>query len=433
MSTPLNCVTIVAHDLGQQLGCYGHPDARTPNVDRLAAEGRLFSNSFCTAPQCSPSRASLWTGRYPHATGVVGLTHGGFANDLNGGEKHLAQVLCEAGYTTHLAHIQHCASSPQRCGFQHHRPGGHAPQTAKAAVEVIEGWRSADGPLMLQVGFFEPHRPFPHDDTDVPSPADMVVPGYLPDLPVVREDLALMAASAASMDAGVGRILDALDRRGLTDSTVVLFVADHGIPFPHAKMTLYDPGLQVATLLRVPGLPGGRRHEQMVSNVDVLPTLLELLGLEAPAGVQGRSFRNLLVGDAYRARNEVFGEMTYHTYYDPMRCIRTDRWKLIANFEHSPYQMGSPDYHNNAHGYYEVAVASRERIAAWCHPPFELYDLAADPWEQQSIADAPEHQATRDDLARRLRRWMAQTGDPLLYGPVAQGAYRQRMAAFRAL
>jgi len=428
---PLNLIVVISHDLGQHMGCYGAPDVRTPHFDAFAASGHRFANHFCTAPQCSPSRAALWTGRHPHANGVVGLAHSGFANDLHPDERHLAQLLAQAGYDTHLFGGQHVSPRPRRCGFQHIHGKTSCTDVAPDVVEFLETRATGgDGPLFLEAAFFEPHRPFLHKDVEPLDPASLTVLPYLPDIPEVRRDLAELEASCSSADRAFGRIVEAVDRCGLADDTVVVYTVDHGIAFPHAKMTLYDPGIETALLLRIPGIGGGKVHEQLVSNVDVAPTLLELLGIDVPTNMQGRSFRGLLAGGDYQPRDAVFAEKTYHTYYDPMRCIRTERWKLIANFEFAPYQETSPDYDNNARCYVEVAKALAVARPQLYHPPYELYDLAADPWEQTSLADDPAHAATRDALIRRLRQWMRDTADPLLDGPMAQGCYRGRMAAF---
>jgi arylsulfatase A-like enzyme len=428
----MNVVVVICHDLGQELGCYGRSWIRSPRIDEFAASNLLFRRNFCPAPQCSPSRAAMWTGRFPHANGVVGLTHAGFANDLNSDEKHFAQYLAEAGYDTRLVHIQHAAQSWQRCGFQEHLGGGKAPECADAAVAFLESRRDNDTPFLLQVGLLEPHRPFPHVDTE-PLPHDqVVVPDWLPDIPDVREDLADMEASIASADNAFGRIVDAIDRAGLAENTIVIFTVDHGTPFPHAKMTLKDAGLETALIMRVPGVSGPGIYDEMISNVDMTPTLLDLLGIPGREDMHGRSFRPLMNGGDYRPNEAIFAEKTYHTYYDPMRAIRTERWKLIASFTHTPVIQMSADFENNAKSYPEIAMAlpAADRGS---RQPLELYDLHADPHEQQNLADSPEHQATRDELARRLRQWMADTGDPLLNGPVADGSYHRRMTAFKAL
>jgi N-sulfoglucosamine sulfohydrolase len=429
----MNVVVVICHDLGRHMGCYGVQEARTPNLDRFAAKGIRFSNHFCCAPQCSPSRAALWTGRYPHVNGVVGLSHSGFKNEFHDSERHLAQILDEAGYETHLFGLQHVSAMPERCGFKEVHGLAPCGQVADNVGRFLEERKGRGPPLYVQVGFFEAHRPFLHVDVERLDPAQVTVPPYLPDIPEVREDLADLEASISSADKAFGKIVEALDRSGMEDSTIVIFTVDHGIPFTRAKMTLYDPGITTALLMQIPGVEGGKVCDELVSNVDVLPTLLDLLGLEMPENVQGRSFQLLIMGEGYEGNEAIFAEKTYHTYYDPMRCMRTERWKLIANFEFAPWQDTSPDYDDNAKSYVEAAKALAVPYDRQYHPPFELYDLEDDPWEQRDLADSPYHQEIRDELIRRLRQWMRDTGDPLLQGPMAQGAYRKRMAEFQRI
>jgi N-sulfoglucosamine sulfohydrolase len=221
------------------------------------------------------------------------------------------------------------------------------------------------------------------------------------------------------MDAGVGRILAALDKLGLTESTCVVFVTDHGAAMPRAKCTLYDPGIEVALLWRWPakGLDGGRVVSQLVSNVDVTPTLLAGLDLPLPAGVEGRSLWPLLQGSADRVRDEVFAEKTFHTYYEPMRAIRTNRYKLIVNFEISTRVDVPSDIRQSP--IYPLMQAEFDAVRA----PIEVYDVLADRWERRNLAGSAELAPVEADLRARLLAWMRATKDPLLDGPVASPYY----------
>lgn len=430
-SGKLNIVVVICHDLGRHLGCYGMEEVRSPNIDRFAAPGIRFENSFCTAPQCSPSRGALWTGRFSHANGLVGLAHGGFANELNPDERHFAQMLREAGYETRLFGVQHESKTPSRLGYDHVHTEWSCGDLAGAFEKTLADREESAAPLFAQIGFFEPHRPFPHDDVEALPLDRLTVPPYMPDIPEVREDLADMEASIASMDLAFGRILAAIESSAISDNTLILFTADHGIAFTHAKTTLYDPGLEVPLILSAPGVDGGVIRPEMISNVDVLPTLLDVLGMPKPDNLQGRSFFPLLHGGAYTPNQNIFAEKTYHTYYDPMRAVRSSRWKLIANFEFAPWQEMSPDFDCNTKGYVAVSRALNLPYKLQYHPPLELYDLEVDPCEQNNLADSPGHREIRNELARGLRQWMRDTGDPLLDGPMAQGAYRERMNSFK--
>lgn len=429
----LNIVTVICHDLGRHLGCYGRKDVRSPHIDAFAASGLRFANSFCTAPQCSPSRAALWTGRFAHANGVVGLAGMGFGNDLHPGEKHLAQILAEAGYETRLFGIQHESPRAERCGYQHVHPLKPCGELAQDFSDFLSQRQNSNQPLFAQIGFVEPHRPFPREGVELLRPEEMDIPPYLPDIPEVREDLAAMEASIASADLAFGRILESIRASEMADNTLVVFTADHGIPFPRAKMSLYDPGLEVPLIFSGPGIPQGTVQDELTSNVDVLPTLLELCGLPVPANLHGRSLAALIENKPHVPNEMIFAEKTYHTYYDPMRSVRTKRWKLIANFEFAPSLETAPDYHNNGKGYVEVSKAWNLPWHLQYHPPFELYDLEKDPWEQQNLADDPKFREIRDGLISSLRKWMEDTRDPLLDGPIAQGVFLQRMAEFKRI
>ena len=422
----MNLVTIISHDLGRTLGCYGVEGVRSPNIDALAADALQIDNAFCVAPQCSPSRAAMWTGRYPHANGVVGLCHGDFRNDLHADEIHLAQILKAEGYTTWLHGDQHETRDPARLGFDYIDNPFSADPTADGFVKQMEAY---DGkkPFFAEICFFEPHRPFPtSDDIEIRAEGTMPLPAYLPDLPVLREDFAAFEASIATLDRAVGRVFDAIKAAGAWDDTLIVFTADHGIPFPQAKMTLYDAGLEVPLIVRIPGGTSGERSPAVFTNIDFTPTILELMGLSHPGEkpCHGVPRAAVLRGEDRIGAPEVFGEKTYHTYYDPMRCIRADGWKLIANFERAPIQECSPDFDNNAHGYPETIEALG---LGNYHPPFELFDLKTDPQEQINLAENPAHTKKLHDLKKRLLNWMRESEDPLLDGPIPSAAYQDRL------
>jgi N-sulfoglucosamine sulfohydrolase len=444
-----NIVLIHCHDLGTYLNCYGAPTVRSPHLDALAADGVLFERSYCTAPQCSPSRASLFTGRYPHNNGVMGLTHAEFAWDFNPGEKHLATCLGEAGYQTICVGATHEGrQGPAAYGYQEVIRARWGNAVADAATERLAelAENPPDAPFYLYAGFMEPHRlpsgkggELPGDHTFLHPEADygpdtelgVDVPGFLKDTPGTREELAELQAMIHWVDGQIGRILDAVRQSSLNDNTLVVFTTDHGYAMPRAKCSLYDPGIAIALMMRLPsreGWHGGRRVGPMISNIDVMPTLLDLLGLPVPDGVQGVSFRPLL--DAENdivPRETFFGELTYHDYYDPKRCIRTDRYKLIANFSTAPFFMDPSQMWRP-----RSDTVVPENHAASYHSYIEFYDLEKDPWELENLADAEDVADIRTDLMGRLYEHMVDTSDPILQGAVACPQHHTTQAMLEA-
>jgi N-sulfoglucosamine sulfohydrolase len=396
----------------------------SPALDRLAATGVRFARSFCTAPQCSPSRAALHTGRYPHSTGVLGLAHAPFGWRLDARERHTARILLDAGYSTTLVGMQHLVErdAASELGYEHVAPVMPADDEAEVATSLLRAIRR---PFYLEVGFEEPHRPYDFGGATPDTSLGVTVPGYLPDTPGTRADVAAFQGAIRQMDRGVGRILAALDDLGLAESTVVVFATDHGAAMPRAKCTLYDPGIEVALLLRVPGL-APRVVPDLVSNVDVTPTLLDALGLASPENLEGRSLWPLLRDQAYTPRVEVFAEKTFHTAYEPMRAIRTARHKLIVNFEVGlrfdvPGDiLPSPSF------------PSMVPAMLGTRPHLELYDLDADRWEQHNLADSATHAELLLDLRGRLRQWMEATNDPLLSGPASSPYWRAAVETLRS-
>ena len=423
---PPHVLLITCHDLGRHLGCYGVDSVQTPNLDALAASGVRFTRAFCTSPGCSPSRATLATGRYPHSNGVMGLAHEPFGWGLAPGERHVAALLHERGYETHLFGLQHVTVGPsEQLGFDRVYGRGTGRDVAGQVAAFLDGNAPAR-PLYLEVNLEEPHRPFDQGGVAPDTARGLRVPPYLPDTPATREDVAGLQGAIREADAAVGRILAALERAGLAGATLVTFTTDHGLALPRAKGTLYDPGIETALLLRWPGIgPAAGRGsavvDGLVSHVDFLPTLLEALGMPPPGNLQGRSYLPLLRGGG-AGRDAIYAEKTYHSYYDPMRAVRTARHKLIRNFE-TAFAVEVPGDVQQG-GAFRSDVA---RYVATTHPALELYDLETDPLEERNLAGQPATAALQRELDARLWAWMAETGDPLLAGPVASPSYRRAL------
>jgi len=441
MNRRKNILLIVAHDLGQHISPYGVKTVRTPNLDRMANEGVLYENNFCTSPGCSPSRAAIFTGRYPHSNGVMGLTHADFMWHLNEGEKHLAQTLGEHGYRTALLGNWHENNRIDNVGYQQtvvrtengfaldsdvNRNETHpnALDLAERADFYLAQQKTAEEPFFLYAGIFEPHRPFDFKGCRPDDTNGVWIPPYIPQKndaqkEAARKEFAEVQGCIRRMDEAVGQILDSIEKHGLKDDTLVLLTADHGLAMPRAKCTLYDPGIETPLMLWGAGIPENVRHTSLISNVDYFPTLMDYCGLPVSAKVQGRSFWPQLAGGGYTEQPAVFAEKTYHRDYDPIRCIRTEKYKFIINFElnmacDAPSDVQQGDIY-------------RATVKEWCglRPRFELYDLEADPWEQTNLAGDPSGAEVRADLQQQLIDWMKETGDPLLQGPVRSIYYEE--------
>ncbi len=435
---PFNLVLLHCHDLGQYLNCYGIPTVQTPNLDAFAAEGVLFENYFCTAPSCSPSRASLFTGRYPHSNGVMGLCHGDFAWDLNLDERHLAEILAAAGYSTAAVGVIHeTCSGPARCGYQRYVNKQLAADMADAALELLEEFAASDQPFFLYAGSVEPHRlkdkrledrpgdaSYPGNHLEPDSELGVYVPPYLEDTEGARKELAGLQGAVKHVDAQFGRIWAAIKRLGLETNTLVVFTTDHGVAMPRAKCSLYEPGLKITHLMKFAprGWAGGKRYTELLQNVDFVPTILDLLDLEIPANLHGRSFAPLLDGGDYTPRKHLFAEMTYHDYYDPRRSVRTEDYKLIVNFTTAPAFM---DPSQRWRPLSDPVVPENHAMAY--HPHVELYDLRKDPWEREDVAHLPEYAEVKRELLAALLENMRLTQDPLLAGAVTSPHHRRAL------
>lgn len=399
-----NVLLIHWHDLGRHLGAYGHRSVSSPRLDSLAAEGFLFTHAHATAPLCSPSRGSLFTGRYPHSNGLVGLAHHGW--EYRPGVRTLPELLTNAGWQTTLFGMQHESSFPSRLGFDRYDVSN---SFCEYVTEKADAWLREDRtePFFLTAGFFETHRPYPAERYTPDDAAVIEIPDYLPDTPEVRADLAEFHGSITVADAAVGELLDTLAETGLDRTTWVVFMTDHGPAFPRAKSTLYEPGTGIALIVRPPldRQIRPREYEDLFSGVDLVPTLLDLLGVPIPDEVEGLSHADNLTGGSSTVRDEVYTSKTYHDSFDPIRAVRTKEFSYIENYAERP-ELDLPwDIEESPSGRAVAASVSSPRAK------HELYDLRSDPGETVNLHDDAEYRAICEDLALRLHRWREKTGD----------------------
>jgi len=422
MKTP-NILYIHSHDTGRFTQPYGHA-IETPHLQQLAQQGVLFRQNFCVSPTCSPSRAALLTGCYPHENGMTGLAHRGFA--LKDYRQHWLHTLRRQGYTAVLAGVQHIA----------------APQPGRAAWQVIGYDDALDGPpelsaanflkqaphepFFLDVGFLETHREFPPLDTLRDDPRYCLPPAPLPDTPATRQDMARFKSSARELDRKMGIVFDALECSGLAEHTLVICTTDHGIAFPRMKCNLHDSGIGVMLILRGPGgFSGGKVIDAMTSHLDIFPTLCDLLEITPPAWLRGQSLLPLVKGDAVEmatptARHDaLFFEVNFHAAYEPMRAVRTARWKYIRRYDGRTRPV-LPNCDDGESKSVWLEYGWREQPV----PEEALYDLIFDPNENSNLVDDSRCQPVLDDMRARLAQWMRETDDPLLYGslPTPAGA-----------
>ncbi len=442
-----NVLFILTDDQGPwALGCAGNPEIRTPALDALAARGIRFENFFCTSPVCSPARASLMTGRIPSQHGVHDWIRGGNHRDepphgepieYLRGQTACTDLLAQAGYVCGMSGKWHLGASdrPQKSfdhWFVHAKGGGpynDAPMIVDGKVREVPGYvtdvitddalafldsqADDDRPFYLSVHYTAPHSPWigehpqeivdSYDDCPFEScPQEPLHPWARTDYADTdaREKLKGYFAAVTAMDAGVGRTLARLDAHGLRDTTLVVFTSDNGFNCGHHgfwgkgngtfPLNMYDTSVKVPMIVSHPGrIPQGRVTEALASGYDVMPTLLEYLGVANPqAGrLPGRGLAPVLAGNDNAGRDDVvvFDE------YGPVRMIRDTRWKYVHRYPYGPH---------------------------------ELYDLANDPGERTNLAgsDDPEAAKATARMRARLEEWFNRYVDPAMDG-ARQGVY----------
>lgn len=456
----LNIVVLVADDHGQDTGAYGNTVVRTPHIDALAAEGVRFRHAYATTASCSASRSVLLTGLHNHRTAQYGHEHDYSHFQSYPDLRPLPVLLQDAGYRTARIGKFHVAPA-DTYRFEQVLTGNQ-----RNPVEMAERTRAFVGardarPFFLYVATADPHRGggttdgtptgpdrfgnrpegYPGVDAVAYSPADVIVPPWLPDTPATRAELAQYYQSISRLDQGVGRMVQVLKDAGVYERTLIVYLSDHGAAFPGAKTTVYEPGLRSPLIVRHPqARRRGEVSDAMVSWVDITPTILEAAGAVSPTYPQhilsadvraaatlpgthllhGRSFLAAARGEPLPGWDEVYASHTFHEIqmYYPMRAVRDRRYKLIWNIA---WQLPFP--------FATDLWSSATWQAAWTRGPdtaygrrtvgryvqreeFELYDLEQDPHESHNLARDPAHAATLAAYTRKLRAFQERTSDP---------------------
>jgi N-sulfoglucosamine sulfohydrolase len=426
-----NLLLITADDLNaDSAGYMGSRVAATPRLDALAASAHRFVGAHVTASICQPSRAALLTGRVPHRNGALGFEP--IAADV----PTLVEVLRAQGYfvaaINKLGHMQPRWKFPWDLALD---GSGKRPRALRADVErCLDVARRERRQFFLDVNIHDPHRPFARRRGGELAADAVPVPGILEDVPAVRREIVRYYASVARFDESLGQVLDALDAAGHAGDTVLVFLSDHGMSFPFAKATVYRNGTWSPVLLRYPRMPPPATHEELVSSVDLMPTVLELLNIAPPAGMDGRSWVPLLRGEAQDGRDFVVTHVnTVRSGASfPQRCVRTRTRSLLFQ----PWADGHTRLRVEAMRgltFPALAEAARHdpRIAARVRQllfgvRLAFYDLERDPDERDNLIDVPGRRAEIERLQALLVAHMERTVDPQLE------PFRQAIAAWRA-
>lgn len=413
-ATPPNLVWIVADDMSPDIAAYGTAGVHTPNLDRLAAEGRRFTRAYATAPVCSSSRSAF-------ILGVNQITTGLHAHDVENPQplaapyRPLPTLLREAGWFVTNAP----APGTVRSGRVIKKAKTHY-NFAHDPAQMYDGddWRKRrpGQPFFAQFQIVEPHRPFPiPEQYDSARLAELRLPPNYPDHPLVRRDWYAYLRSVETVDQRVGAILEQLRAEGVLDHTIVLFFADHGRPMPWGKQWLSVEGLQVPLLARGPGLKAGAVEQGLVSLIDLAPSMLQLAGLPVPDWMEGRP----LFGDSFPQRTQIFAARDRcGDAPDRIRAVITADRLLVRHFQPELPWMNWSGYKEASYPGLPLlrelhragALATPQaRFLTSDRPAVELFDLQRDPLGLDNVAAGEPARAA--ELAAELERWIAATGD----------------------
>jgi len=430
-----NFILIIADDMAwNDCGVCGHPYIKTPNIDRLAGDGMMFHQAFLTTSSCSPSRASIITGTYPHQTDAEQL-HWEIPPD----KITFVEKLKEAGYWTAQAGKWHMGDHMKdRFDFLAQEnidalraSVGDLPEADGSGshlwVPLLEH-RPDNQPFFLWLAAVDPHRGYEKGIIDEPHTAeDVILPPYVPDTEAVRRDFAMYYDEVSRLDQYVGKIVEILYRQGISDNTVILFISDNGRPFPRDKTTLYDSGIKTPWIIKWPDkiIPGSVT-ESLVSSIDIAPTFLTLAGIEPFESLPGLDFSPILTDPDVEIRNRIYAQAHWHDHENFVRSVRDERFNYIRNFFNDlPRTPPADALTSPTFGDIRKLEHSGE-LDAWQkelyfgpRPEEELYDVANDPHELKNLAGDPDYQQVLDRMRKELQEFMEshEDGVPLLRTP----------------
>lgn len=410
-----NIVVIIADDMAwNDCGAYGHAKIRTPNIDRLAEEGMRFTSAFLTCSSCSPSRCSINTGRYPHATGAPELHM-----PLPKSAVLFSSCLRKAGYYTAACGKWHMGAAVES-QYDVVRHGGN-PAGYGHWLPTLKN-RPKDKPFFLWLATTDPHRPYQKDTIEKPhGPADAEVPPYMADVPETRGDLAMYYDEIGRLDLYVGRVMEELKRQGVDENTLVLFMSDNGRPFPRCKTTVYDSGVKTPFIVRYPQcVKAGTVCDSLVSAVDIAPTFCAMAGAKPSSTFQGVSFAPLLSDPTATVRHYVFSEHNWHDYKAFERSVRGKHFLYIEN--------GVPDVpctppadavrsptHQAMIRLHEAGKLSNVQETCFQTPAEveKLFDVVNDPHQLKNLAKDPQYAKTLARMKNVLAAWQEETADAM--------------------
>lgn len=414
---------------------YGNQTIRTPNLTRLAQHGTVFTNAYCASPSCTPSRAAILTGRYPHNLGEgVNL-----CGRLDHRIPTYVQLLEKEGYAVAFDRKGWAPGDFRKMGYTENPAG----KTAKfnTFIDKLPG----DQPFFFWFGTNDPHRPFDLDAGKKSGidPQKIRLPAFLPDVPAVRGDVADYLSEVERLDREIGDLLQKLERSGQLENTIIVVASDNGMPFSHAKANLYDYGTRVPLLVSSFSKKGLRpkRNDSFVNLIDLIPTFLDWGGVKQRPELDGISLVPVLSGQKTSHRTEVFLERERHCLcrpeFDygagyPMRAIRTKDYLYIRNFRPNRMPAGDEAIPNTPSVFGDVdggptkvymmdhrqegPVKNLFALGFGKRPDEEFYVLKGDPYNIHNRVNEAVHAATISQLRNRLDQWMKQENDPRRQG-----------------